>query len=527
MTDQTQQPLDLSNEQTAAMPRQGGSSLSPTRTATPVELAEGRTLGEFRLVRKLGQGGMASVWLAEQTSLHRNVALKLLSPELMADEAYVKRFQTEAKAAAGLNHPNIVQVYVIGESGGQHFIAQEYVQGSTLKALLQRKGPLDLGLALHIMRQVASALQAAGEQGIVHRDIKPENIMLTRKGEAKVADFGLAQLTLGGERLNLTQEGVAMGTPLYMSPEQVNGKKVDARSDLYSFGVTCYHMLTGQPPFSGDSAISVAVQHLQNSPRPPKEVRPELPGPLNDMVMRLMAKQPDRRYPDAATLLDDIRAMIRALRESGRVDQIRLSEPVSTLSAKPTFASRRPVLTLALLCLLTAGASAAAGWWIRAQDPRDTPPAQGLGVPKADSARMQFLQAMLSSDEDAFRAVIHFWDADTSADEWVARAREQLALMYLQKGRFDDARTELQQLRSVGGSVQNEFETKAQLGMALLHAMQGDKEAARAALNQARPQGEQYGLLPGPGRQQDSAWSRLLRDYRNELGLRSPGRPPD
>ena len=215
----------------------GNSTSSPANgegptPSMPFDLT-GLTLGEFHLLRRLGKGGMAEVWLAEQTSLRRQVAVKILRPDFVADASYVKRFKHEATAAGSLNHPNIVQVYMVGEENGIHFIAQEYVQGRNLKEFITKKGPLEVPIALHILKQVAAALQVAATSGIVHRDIKPENVLLTKKGEAKVADFGLAQLSLHGEKVALTQVGVTMGTPLYMSPEQVNGKPLDARSDIY------------------------------------------------------------------------------------------------------------------------------------------------------------------------------------------------------------------------------------------------------------------------------------------------------
>ncbi|MFN9041521.1 MAG: serine/threonine protein kinase, partial [Planctomyces sp.] len=225
-----------------------------------------KKLGEFHLLRPLGSGGMAEVYLAEQTSLQRKVAVKVMKPSLMAHSGQdmLARFKQEAMMAAGLNHPNIVQVYTIGEEQGLHYIAQEFVQGSDLATLMRERGKLDLASVLHVMRQVAGALKASGRAGIVHRDIKPENILVTKKGEVKVADFGLAQL---GENTE-GKEGVTMGTPLYMSPEQVSGRELDPRSDIYSFGVTCYQLLCGEPPFRGATAVQIAMQHLKNSPPP-------------------------------------------------------------------------------------------------------------------------------------------------------------------------------------------------------------------------------------------------------------------
>lgn len=225
-------------------------------------------LGEFQLLRHLGSGGMADVYLAQQTSLQRYVAVKVMKTSVtsVSGEELLKRFQQEATMAAGLNHPNIVQVYTVGNDGPYHYIAQEYVQGSDLSTLVKEKGNLDLGSILSVMRQVVSALKASESRRIVHRDIKPENLLVTKKGEIKVADFGLAQLgdseaTSGGTKKT-------MGTPLYMSPEQVSGRELDSRSDIYSFGVTCYQLLCGKPPFTGSNASEIAMQHVNNPPPP-------------------------------------------------------------------------------------------------------------------------------------------------------------------------------------------------------------------------------------------------------------------
>ncbi|MCA9203504.1 MAG: serine/threonine protein kinase, partial [Planctomycetales bacterium] len=267
----------------------------PAADTKPDPDLSGRTLGDYQMLRRLGRGGMADVYLAEQKSLRRQVAFKVLKRSLADDDSYVRRFHREAQAAAALVHANIVQIHEVGFLDGVHFIAQEYVSGQNLRQILSRRGPITAPVAAKVMRQVASALQKAGEQGIIHRDIKPENIMLTKKVEAKVADFGLAQLQ-GGERLNLTQEGVTMGTPLYMSPEQVTGRPLDQRSDIYSFGVTCYHMLTGSPPFQGENAVSVAVKHLHDAAKPLREVRDDLPQAICRIVERMMAKSPEKRY---------------------------------------------------------------------------------------------------------------------------------------------------------------------------------------------------------------------------------------
>ncbi|MFO0807107.1 MAG: serine/threonine-protein kinase [Gemmataceae bacterium] len=282
-----------------------------TTAAAPDELL-GRTIGDFRIVRRLGQGGMGQVYLADQSSLKRKVALKFLRPDLAANPVALKRFRAEAEAVARVTHANIVQVYAVGEWDGRQFMALEYVEGRNLRDYLNRKGPMDAPVALSVMRQVAAALQRAGESGIVHRDIKPENILLTRKGEVKVADFGLSRVFGDDNELNLTQSGVTMGTPLYMSPEQVQGQQLDPRSDIYSFGVTCYHMLAGKPPFSGQNSYEVAFKHVQETPQSLRELRPDLPAELVDLVHSMMAKDAGQRPQTGRDILRAIVAIGRS-----------------------------------------------------------------------------------------------------------------------------------------------------------------------------------------------------------------------
>jgi len=272
----------------------------------PPEDYSGRVLGDFELVRRIGVGGMGQVYLARQRSLKRQVAIKILKGELAANAANLQRFQAEAEAVASLTHAHIVQVYAIGDEQGLHYMALEFVDGRNLRDFLERKGVPDLPFALEVMRQVASALERAGELGFVHRDIKPENILLSKKGEVKVTDFGLSRCFSTDAPLHLTQSGVTMGTPLYMSPEQVRGQPVDPRSDIYSFGVTCYHLLSGEPPFRGATAFDVALQHVQGEVRPLGSIRPDLPPELCAIVHKMMAKRPEDRYQSAREILGDL-----------------------------------------------------------------------------------------------------------------------------------------------------------------------------------------------------------------------------
>ncbi len=259
--------------------------------------------GDYHIIRRIGSGAMADVYLAEQRSLGRRVALKILKPELTSDETYVKRFLREAKAAARLVHPNIVHIYEVGERENLRYIAQEYVQGNNLAQYLQHHGAMTPKQVFRVIWQVSSALEAASQAGIVHRDIKPENILLGDKLEVKVADFGLARVEdMSDPELQLTKVGVTLGTPLYMSPEQSEGKPLDHRSDIYSLGITSYHMLAGHPPFRGDTALSVALQHLKKEAEMLETVRPDIPPALARIVHRMMAKSPNDRFQSVRQL---------------------------------------------------------------------------------------------------------------------------------------------------------------------------------------------------------------------------------
>ena len=425
---------------------------------------------------------MAEVYLAEQTTLKRNVAIKVLHQDRVADGSYLKRFQTEAMAAGSLSHPNIVQVLMIGEQDGIQYIAQEYVPGMNLREFLSRKGPPEVAVALRIFKQVAAALQAAHNAGIVHRDIKPENIMITRKGEVKVADFGLAQLTQAGERLNLTQDGVTMGTPLYMSPEQVNGSKVDSRTDIYSLGVTCYHMLSGAPPFRGETAINVAMQHLQQQPDPLEKIRGDLPPLLCRIVHKLLEKDPEQRYQTAQALLKDLKRVTAdgqakaqhpaAEREfaagalpAGRRQNL-VVRMLGSIWRAPDWPTAHQVWTVLMLALVVAGASAGIGWVTRTPDPF-LAPLPASSVPKKDSAAKQYLYAMNQKDSiDAWQAVVSY--SSNPADRLIRHYAEQhLATLYLAKRRYDEAQAIFKKFADFGES-EPQFRAFGLAGQAVL-----------------------------------------------------------
>jgi serine/threonine-protein kinase len=278
-----------------------------------------QSIAGFSILHRLGVGGMSEVYLAFQESLHRHVALKVMRADFVGSSDHEQRFLQEARAVASLMHPNIVQVYDVGKFESIHYIAQEYVPGSNLHSYIQRRGALPLAESLSILSQTTAALQKAASIGLVHRDIKPDNLLLTPDGEVKVADFGLARAR--GQSQNLTAVGVTLGTPLYMSPEQIQGLSVDSRSDLYSLGATAYHMLSGRPPFSGETALALAMQHLQAEPPSLSQLRPDLPPALVAIVHKLLAKSPDERYATASELSRALREVVES-NLTGHVDQM-------------------------------------------------------------------------------------------------------------------------------------------------------------------------------------------------------------
>jgi eukaryotic-like serine/threonine-protein kinase len=249
--------------------------------------------GRYRLLGRLGSGGMADVWCAEDSMLNRRVALKFLHPRFAQDEQFVERFRREASAAAGLQHPNVVGVFDRGTFDRTHYIAMEYVEGASLKELIERG--LSVGEAIEIVRQVLAGVRYAHERGIVHRDLKPQNVLVDSEGRARVTDFGIARAGAS----EITQTGSVLGTAQYLSPEQAQGLPVTAASDMYSVGVMLYETLTGRVPFDADSPVTVALKQVSERPRPPSELNPAVSRALDGVVMRALAKDPANRFASA------------------------------------------------------------------------------------------------------------------------------------------------------------------------------------------------------------------------------------
>lgn len=259
----------------------------------------------YEIIDKVGSGGMADVYKARDQRLNRFVAIKVLKPEYSSDKSFVNKFRAEAQSAAGLSHPNIVNVYDVGDDSGLHYIVMELVEGITLKRFIERKGKLDIKEAVGIGIQIAQGMEAAHDNHIIHRDIKPQNIIISRDGKVKVTDFGIAKATNSN-----TITSNAMGSVHYLSPEQARGGYSDEKSDIYSLGVTLYEMLSGKVPFAGDNTVSVALLHIQGEAMPLRELDPEIPVSVDKIVQKCMQKRPERRYHSASELIADLKRAI-------------------------------------------------------------------------------------------------------------------------------------------------------------------------------------------------------------------------
>jgi eukaryotic-like serine/threonine-protein kinase len=268
--------------------------------------------GRYRIQRKLGAGGMADVYLAEDQELGRRVAIKILNSRHGNDDQFIERFRREAKNAAALNHPNIVSIYDRGEAEDTYYIAMEFLDGRTLKELIVSRGAAPINVAIEYARQILSALRFAHRHGIVHRDIKPHNVLVDGEGRVKVTDFGIARAGTS----QMTETGSIVGTAQYLSPEQARGGEVDPRSDLYSLGVVLYELLTGKTPFDGETPVEIAMKHLSNAPKPPSALRPDVPPELDMVVLRALAKNPDERYQSADEMEADLERVARGARVS-------------------------------------------------------------------------------------------------------------------------------------------------------------------------------------------------------------------
>ena len=257
----------------------------------------------YEIIKSIGEGGMANVYLAKDIILDRNVAIKILRGDLAGDEKFVRRFQREALSASSLSHPNIVEMYDVGEDNGTYYIVMEYVQGMTLKQLIKKKGSLSLSEAIDIMLQITDGIKAAHDSYIIHRDLKPQNILIQDNGEIKITDFGIAMAL---NSTQLTQTNSVMGSVHYLPPEQASGKGATIKSDIYSMGILFYELLTGKLPFKGDNAVEIALKHMKNDIPSVRQENPNIPQSVENIILKATAKNPKNRYETASKMHDDL-----------------------------------------------------------------------------------------------------------------------------------------------------------------------------------------------------------------------------
>jgi serine/threonine-protein kinase len=382
-------------DDSGAEPATASGASGPAAAETPgIRLLSGR----YRLGEVLGYGGMAEVYRARDVRLDRDVAIKVLRSDLARDPSFQNRFRREAQSAAALNHPMVVGVYDTGTDDKHDpplpYIVMEYVEGRTLREVLMHEGRLTQRRAIEIVIDVCAALGYSHRQNIVHRDIKPGNVMITPDGSVKVMDFGIAR-AVAQSTATVTQTAAVMGTAQYLSPEQARGEQVDARSDLYSAGVVLYELLTGQPPFQGDSPLAIAYQHVGEDAVPPSDIEADLSGEVDAVVMKALAKNPANRYQSAGEMTDDLGRLLTGrrvlatplLREPAARPVPPRRRPRPEALHRRRMSRRRVLLAVVLLVL---GAAAVIGGLLLARGPSNSnakiqvPPVQGLTLANAE-----------------------------------------------------------------------------------------------------------------------------------------------
>jgi len=326
----------------------------PTKTieAPKEELTTGTTFaGRYQIIEELGRGGMGRVYKAMDVEVNEKIALKLIKPEIAADKRTIERFRNELKFARKIRHKNVCQMYDLSKEEGSYYITMEFVPGDDLKSLIRRMGRLSPGQAITITQQVCDGLTEAHKLGVVHRDLKPQNIMIDQDGNARIMDFGIAR-SLEGK--GITGAGVMIGTPDYMSPEQVEGKETDQRSDIYSLGVILYEMVTGHPPFEGDTPFTIGVKHKSEAPKDPKEMNPQIPDDLSRIILNCLKKEKENRYQSAEELRSELKALDQGMPTKEKI--IPKRKPLTSREITVTFGVKRLfVPALILLAIIITG----------------------------------------------------------------------------------------------------------------------------------------------------------------------------
>ncbi|MGD8540396.1 MAG: serine/threonine-protein kinase, partial [Candidatus Aminicenantes bacterium] len=291
--------------------------VTETIEAPKEELTRGSTLANrYEIIEELGKGGMGRVYRVEDTKLKQEVALKLIKPEIAKDKKTIERFRNELKIARNIRHKNVCGMFDLGEADGARFITMEYVSGEDLKSFIRRAAPLSTSRTISIAKQVCDGLAEAHRLGVIHRDLKPNNIMIDKDGNVRIMDFGIARSL---EAKGITGAGVMIGTPEYMSPEQVEGKETDQRSDIYSIGVILYEMVTGRVPFEGDTPFTVGVKHKSETPKDPRDINTQIPEDISRVILKCLEKEKDKRYQSAGEVRSELMNIEQGIPTTERV----------------------------------------------------------------------------------------------------------------------------------------------------------------------------------------------------------------
>jgi serine/threonine protein kinase len=371
--------------------------VTETIEAPKEELTRGTTFaGRYEIIEELGKGGMGRVYRVEDTKAKEEIALKLIKPEIALDKKTIERFRNELTTARKITHKNVCRMYDLGEEKGRHFITMEYISGRDLKGLIRQTGQLTVGKAISIAKQICDGLAEAHSLGVVHRDLKPNNIMIDRDGNAKIMDFGIARAMKGK---SITGAGVVIGTPQYMSPEQVEGKDIDQRSEIYSLGIILYEMLTDRVPFEGDTPLTVGVKQKTETPKDPKEFNERISEGLSRLILKCLEKEKESRYQSADEVRSDLEKLEHGLPTSDRV--MPQKRPLTSKEITVKFSMKKIFIPAFVFALAIIGLIIWSPWSQKAA----IPPPSG----KPSLAVVYFKNDTGNFDLDHYRGVIAEW----------------------------------------------------------------------------------------------------------------------